>query len=388
MKNSKKAFLIFTCIFLGLVLLVGIVIGTVSIIRDYLSVMSYKGIYLYEGMANYLAASYKYKFMGTLKKLGISCRDEEAFWQSVAEGGMTYADLLKENTERYLKTVLVGSYLFDRNTKLNKDDKAVIERSISEVLDYKAGGDVDKFNEIGAPMGFDFKDFKKAVKLVYKCEMAQSVIFGYDAAALESGMFNAQCEEYFNENYARVRLLIIRTDGELTTDPDTGKQELVPYNSEQRAAALAAIDDIRAKIEDGRMNEDAFIWYITNEYPTDTVNDSAGYYFSASSAYSHNFANQGARSVVRAALAMNVGEYRECELDIGTCFVYKTSLEAGAYSKYTLERFFEDFYINAAPSIYEESLVEYFPDVKVKKRYDPLAVVTLPYNYELGISFN
>ena len=255
------------------------------------------------------------------------------------------------------------------------------------MLEHKAGGDVDAFNEIAEPMGFSYKDFERAAELLYKFEMSQTVIFGYDAVALESGLFDAQCDEYYKENYSRVRLLVIRTDGEWATDPNTGEKILDEYDEEEKAEALAKIQDIREKIADGRMNETAFIWHIQNEYPTDQVNDEKGYYFSASSAYSHNFANEGAISVVRLALSSRVGEYSECELDIGTCFIYKCELEEGAYSSYILERFFEDFYINAAPSIYADSLLDYFSDVKVYDKYDAGKVVTLPYNYQLGVSF-
>lgn len=387
MGKSKKVFLIFTAIFLGAVLLTGIVIGTVSAIKESRSVMSYKGIYMYDGVANYLAASYKYTFKATLTKLGINGADTESFWGRDAGGGKTLGDVLKENTDRYIKSVLVGSYMFDRNTRLTKNDKDVIANSVSQVLEHKAGGDVDTFNEIAEPMGFDFDDFERAAELIYKYEMAQTVIFGYDAAALQTGLFSTQCDEYYRENYSRVRLLIIRTDGEWATDPETGKQVLDEYDDGEKAEALAKIQDIREKIADGRMNEDAFIWHIQNEYPTDQVNDEKGYYFSASSAYSHNFANEGALSVVRLALSSKVGEYSECELDIGTCFIYKCELEEGAYASYVLERFFEDFYVNAAPTIYADSLVEYFDGIKVSDRYDSGAVVTLPYNYQLGVFF-
>lgn len=387
MGKSKKVFLIFTAIFLGAVLLAGIVIGTVSAIKESRSVMSYKGIYMYDGVANYLAASYKYTFKATLTKLGINGADTESFWGRDAGGGKTLGDVLKENTDRYIKSVLVGSYMFDRNTRLTKNDKDVIANSVSQVLEHKAGGDVDTFNEIAEPMGFDFDDFERAAELIYKYEMAQTVIFGYDAAALQTGLFSTQCDKYYRENYSRVRLLIIRTDGEWATDPETGKQVLDEYDDGEKAEVLAKIQDIREKIADGRMNEDAFIWHIQNEYPTDQVNDEKGYYFSASSAYSHNFANEGALSVVRLALSSKVGEYSECELDIGTCFIYKCELEEGAYASYVLERFFEDFYVNAAPTIYADSLVEYFDGIKVSDRYDSGAVITLPYNYQLGVFF-
>ena len=387
MDKSKKVFLIFTVAFLGCVLLVGIIFGTIAIVRNVRSVMRYKGIYLKEGVANYLSASYKYDFMSALQKSGIDCHDSEGFWQSDAGSGKTYGDILVENTEKYIKSVMVGSYLFDKNTKLSKSDKDTIKKAVEEVLEYRAGGDKERFNEIGSTMGFDFKDFEDAAELLYKSQMAETVIFGFEGSALSSGNFTSECEDYFVNNYSRARIMIIRTDGEFVTDIDTGKQVLAPYDEEQKAEALAKIADIRAKIGDGRMDEEAFIWHIQNEYPTDSTNDVEGYYFSASSAYSKNFADQGASEVVKLALSGEIGKFYECELDIGTCFIYKTALQSEAYSKYSISRFFEDFYKNAAPYLYEKSLEVYISDVKVKDKYDRTFVISQPYNLALAVKF-
>ena len=387
MDKSKKVFLIFTAAFLGCVLLVGIILGTIAIVRNTRSVMIYKGVYLEKGVANYLSASYKYDFMSALRKSGVECYDSEDFWQSDAGDGRTYGDILVENTEKYIKSVMVGSYLFDKNTRLTKNDKNSIEKAIDEVLEYRADGDKNRFNEIGEPMGFDFGDFKEATELLYKSQMAETVIFGYEGSSLSSGNFGSECEDYFVNNYSRVRLMIIRTDGELVTDPDTGKEVLAEYDEEQRAETLEKIDDIRAKIADGRMDEEAFLWHIQKEYPTNTVNDTEGYYFSANSAYSINFADQGASEVVKIALSGDVGKFYECELDIGTCFIYKTELQSGAYSRYALSHFFEDFYKNAAPYLYEKSLDVYIGDVKVKDKYDRTFVISQPYNLELAVKF-
>ena len=387
MDKSKKLFLIFTAAFLGCVLLVGIILGTIAIVRNARSVMIYKGIYLKEGVANYLSASYKYDFMSALAKSGVECYDSEDFWQSDADGVKTYGDILVDNTEKYIKSVMVGSYLFDKNTRLTKDDKKVIEKAVNEVLEYRANGDKERFNEIGETMGFDFDDFKEATELLYKSQMAETVIFGYEGSSLSSGNFASECEDYFVNNYSRVRIMIIRTDGELVTDIDTGKEVLAEYDDAQKAQALEKIADIRAKIADGRMDEETFLWHIQNEYPTNSVNDTAGYYFSANSAYSIQFADDGAPEVVKLALSGEIGKFYECELDIGTCFIYKTKLESGAYSRYTISHFFEDFYKNAAPYIYEKSIEVYLADVNVKDKYDKTTVISQPYNLKLAVKF-
>ena len=371
MEKSKKLFLIFTALFLGSVLIVGIVFGTVAIVKNSGSVMKYKGIYLDEGVANYLTASYKNDFINATR-----CPDTEEFWSSIATDGKTYGDLLTEATQHYLATVLVGSYLFDRNSRLTKSDKAVIEKAIDEVVDFRAEGSVECFNEIGAAMGFDFKDFKKAATLLYKYEMAERIIFGYEGASLSKGGFEAECNEYFKNNYSKVRLMIIRTDTDNTSD---------------RHEKIA---DIRLKIADGRMNEEAFIWHVQNEYPTNTPNDTSGYYFSPKSAYSLQFKEEGledgADKIVDTALSMKEGEYAECELAIGICFIYKCELgesENGAYKLSSLERFFEDFYKNATPYVYASAIEVFIPDVSIKEKYDSQYVLSQPRNSLLSVSF-
>ena len=330
MEKSKKVFLIFTAVFLGCVLIIGSVFGTIAIVRNRNAVMKYKGVYLTQGALNYISASYKYDYMSALKKSGVDCADSEAFWQSKSGSGKTYGEILSENTDQYIRSVLIGSYLFDQNTRLTKDDKAAIKRSVAEVLEYRADGDVGRFNEIGEPMGFDYKDFEKAAELLYKSQMAQTVIFGFDGASLSSGGFASECDAHFNSSYSRVKLMIVRTDGVLTTDPETGKQVLDEYDDSERAEALAKIDTLRERIASGQMNEEAFDWHIANEYSTGTVNDTYGYYFSANSSYSVQFTQQSQSDIVRKALTVGIGEYAEAELDIGVCFILRCPLEVGA----------------------------------------------------------
>ena len=392
LERSKRVFIVFSAAFLACILTVGIVFGAIGIAKNNSSVMKYKGIYLKDGVSSYLAASYKYDFMSALTRSGVECYDSPYFWESKSEDGRTWAQVLEENTERYLKRVIIGSYLFDRNTRLNKNDKAVIAKAVDEVLEFRADGSVARFNELAEAMGFTYRDFETAAELMYKYEMAESVIFGYDGSALESGGFTAECNEYLKSAYSHVMLLIIRTDGELITDPVTGKEVVSEYDDTTRAKVEADIERIRQLIAnaesnayDEQMSPEAFAWYV-NEYKTGTVNDTEGYYFSSASSYSLEFA-EDAPEVVRLALSSEVGHYAECELDIGVCFIYKMEPEDNAYSRISLSHFFEDFYVHASSYVYSTSLDVYLPDVTVSDRYDKSRVVSTPYNYELAVKF-
>ena len=391
MGKSKKIFKVFVAAFLGVVLIFGIVLGSVTLVKRNGSVMKYKGVYLKEGVANYISASYKNDFIKALRSEKIPVVDEDSFWQSVAYSGKTYGDLLKEGTEAHLMRVIIGAYLFDRNSSYTKSDKSIVNRAIDEVLDFKADGSEERFNEIGADMGFDFEDFKKAAVLLYKYEMAESLIFGNEGETLSGGSFSAECNDYFKSNYSKVYVMLVRTDGVWEYDDDTKGKVFRGYSEVEKERVLESIADIRAKINDGRMNEDAFLWHIKNDYPTDTPNDTDGYYFSSGSAYTAQFIDEGredgADKIVEYALTMKVGEYRECELTYGTAFIYKSELADDEYSKSSLSRFFEDFYKCAKTYVYLNSVEVFFEDVVKMKKYDYDYVLTQPHNNLLGVSF-
>lgn len=393
-ERSKRVFIIFSAAFLGIVLLVGIIFGAIGIARNNGSVMIYKGIYLKDGVASYLAASFKYDFMSTLKRSGVDCYDSDYFWQSETEDGKTWGEVLADNTEKYIQRVLVGSYLFDKNTRLTKEDKAVIDKAVNEVLEYRADSDVDTFNEMAERMGFTYRDFKKAAELLYKYEMAQTVIFGYDGASLSSGLFSEQCDAYFESAYSRVKLMFVRTEGEYATDPETNEQIYSEFDDDRKAEIQGLIEEIRTLINntendltaDG-MSEDGFDWYVSEKFSDwNPKSNRDGYYFSSDSSYSREFALD-ASEVVKLALSIEEGQYAECEVDIGVCFIYKAELEPKAYEDDGLKHFFEDFYSCAADYVYSESVDVYLSDVKVKERYDKEAIIDIPYNQELSVKF-
>ena len=392
-ERSKRLFKRFICTFLAILLLAGAIFGGIAVVRNYNAVIKYNGIYVNEGVANYLTSSYKYDFMVYVSNTGVECYDSDYFWLSEAEEGKTWGDVLTESAEQYVKKIVVGAYLFDKNTSLSSSDRDVIDQAVDEVLEYKADGDVDKFNEMSDAMGFTFKDFKKAAELLYKAEMAEKVIFGYDGSALSGGDFAPECQEYFETNYSRVKLLFIRTDGELGYDEEVGKVVISEYDETTRDKVVADIEDIRTyiynlqnEIVGEQMTESAFNFYI-NRYPTTSeANDRRGYYFSDSSSYSLEFA-EDAPEIVRLALTMKEGEYAEVELDFGVCFIYKCPVESSAYLSLELTHFFEDFYANASSYIYDISVDSYLSEVTVKDKYDADSVVSRPYNYELSVIF-
>ena len=159
--NKRKIIPIVICVILAIILALGILLGTVMIVKEALAVVSYNGITMDEGVASYLKATYKVKFIeklkGRLAGSGVNVTDTNYFWGLVADGyqDTTYGELLERDVEKYVRSVAVGAYLFDRYSSLNSEARAWISESTDAVLVREAEGSTDKFDELAAPMGFD-----------------------------------------------------------------------------------------------------------------------------------------------------------------------------------------------------------------------------------------
>ena len=170
----RKIIPIVICSLLAAVLILGAAIGVASAIREASSVVSYSGVTVDRGVASYLISTYKSTYISSLRASGIFVTDAPFFWERVAEGyeDTTYGDLLRQECEKYVRSVAVCAYLFDRYSSLNSAAREWIDKNVKEVLEYKAEGSVKKFNELSSEMGFDYDDFREATELLYKAETA------------------------------------------------------------------------------------------------------------------------------------------------------------------------------------------------------------------------
>lgn len=384
--GNKKIIIVFTAVFLGIVLLFGIVFGAIAVSRNSRAVMSYKGVTIDRGVANYLAMMGKYTFMTGLAASGIEAKDNKYFWQSVSDDGRTYGEILATEVDSYIKRVIVGSYLFDKNTKLTKSDKQMIEDATKALLQ-GFGSDKSELNAAARELGFDYSDIKVAAKMIYKYLAAKDVIFGFDASALKGGAFDTECDEFF-ATYAHAKLLFIRTEDHFVTDPDTGEIYNEELNDSEREDIMAEIEQIRDLISgkgDVLMSEDSFNGYIARWAKRDEMNVEGGYYL-ASTAYDTAQLKKVYPEVVEAVYSTPKGTYTEVKTQWGVCFVYRDEPTPRAYVLPSMDRFFTDFYQDAANYLFHRELSAYSEEVKVDDAYSE-EYNNLPYNFNLIIRF-
>ena len=389
--KTKRILIISLSIFLSAVLLFGGVIGIAAVVRTARAVVSYRGVTMDEGVVNYLSATYKMVF---LRDFGIGGQVYSGFWDEASseDSDLTWGDVLRKNTESYIKSIAVRSYLYDRAGSLSAADKATLEEIREEIL--KRVGTVSEFNRLAEPMGFNYSDFKDAAELIYKANRAISAIYGSDGRALASESYYGVCNEYFESSYSRVRLLFIRTETEFSVDEDgnrivgfDGRDELRELTDEEKAERQNDVENIRGAISalasggNRQMSPEYFDTFLS-KYGYYPEYAKSGFYLSPYSAFTKEFGSgeSGLAAVVERSLTMNDGEYGEVECDFGICFIYKLKKTDYAYLDSTLDAFFSDFYARAAENMFSESMAELSLDAKIKDEFYKIDLENLAYN--------
>ncbi len=389
--GSRRPLIIFTAVFLGIVLVFAVVFGTIAIVRNSRAVLKYKNKTMSVGVARYLSASYKYDYLADYEP-GVEKADTPEFWASAAPDGRTYGEILTEKTEKYLKAVLVANYLFDQYTEFTEYHETNVKRHVNEMITYRADGSEEEFNRLASPSGFDIDDYREAMEMVYKYELTKTVIFGYDGDSLQQGEYTAECE-WMLSGYTHVMLYFIRTDVQYVVDPDTGLQTLVELDAAGRNSQLEKIEYVRTLI-DGAVNDGDV--QMTPAYFAQEALGELEFYGSGETAVHYYFregvdftewymmaegdvdAGNGTR-IVNTALSMQVGEYAEVETDFGVCFIYRDNVESGAYLNSSYEDFFSDFYSKLSAEIYIRELDKYIADVEKRNKFSDIDIIGTPY---------
>ena len=381
-KGKNKALLIFTVSFLALVLIFGIVLGSIAIAKNAGAVVAYEGVTMDEKVASFFLSRFKVEYISSLLASGVSDADDtEEFWSSEYKNGQTHGARYVDFAKKYLKEVVVAAYLFDRYSSLTSSDKEKIADTVSEVLTYHADGDENTFDSRAETFGFDYDSFVDAAELLYKSNRAFTVIYGSDGAKIAAD--SVACSDYLNE-YSHVKLLFVRTEEKLTTDVH-GDEVTVPLDEEEKAERRRRLAEIREAIyawennTDGQMTPQSFEYYLDKYGEGDSSMDAIGYYFHKNAAATKEMAEE-MPDLVNAALTMELDAFREVPVSIGVCFVYKYECTDGAYANDDLDIWFSDFYSHAAVNMYIKSINSLVPDAQIKERIEEIDILAIPEN--------
>ena len=112
--KTNRILTIFIAAFVGMALILGIILGAVSIVKKNKAAVIYESVLMGKEEASFFATYYKMRYMSILSASGVSgVEDTQAFWNRLsAEENKTYGELLKEGAEEYIRQITVANYLF------------------------------------------------------------------------------------------------------------------------------------------------------------------------------------------------------------------------------------------------------------------------------------
>lgn len=396
-KNKKFPVILLSAV-LAVALIFGGVFGTIAAVRNSRAVMKYNGLTADEGTCHYLASVAKTEYLSQLARSGVAFVDEPVFYAKTAASGKTYGEELAAYVETYIRETLVCASLFDKYSRMTKSDREKLDGAIAEVLDYRADGSIDSFNENTEAMGFDYKAFRKGAELTYKAAHAMTVIYGSGGSNMRN--FPDDCDTFLSEHYVHVQLLYIRTETKFETDgagnrvsDGEGHDKTVALTAAEKqerqddiAAIDAAIETYRTGVGTLSITPQMFGLYVNKYDDGDDTAHTYGYYFAEDSAYTAEF-SEAFPEIVSEVGKTQMNEYRKVTLPDAVCYIYRYEADSGDYAVESLSGMFANFYALAANAVHEKTMTTLLPEVTVTDKYDAGFAIPVPYNKDFYLRF-
>ncbi len=404
LKNHKKLVLAVSGL-LALVLLLLAVLGTVSLVRSSRAVYSYKGQTVGMGEYAYFASVYKNSFMRECIQRGVlDVADTAFFWgRRDTELDKTYGELYLSELDDYVRSLLVAADLYDSSVGMTRKDKKELSATLDAVLADRADGDKDAFNQETEQYGFTYDDFCDAALLQYKRARLLSVISS-GAKDTVSTMTDI-CDAFFEEQYAHVKLLFIRTEsvfcydeeGNRLTDEDTGRDLTRPLSDDERQERetdIRALTDAIANLDAGEENSinsvmfDLYMEKYKNDADPDYIE--TGYYFANGEPYTAQM-KEKLDDIVNNSLQIEKETYRAVTIEsddfVGVCVIYRMANIQGAYASDELSAMFTAFYSGAAQYYVLQNVSEELSFVKEGRKFGQISPLEIPRNYYYTTGF-
>lgn len=395
-KKGHRLPLLFSAIFVALLTGFGAIFGTIALVRSARAVYRCGRQSVGSGTYAVLAATAKQNYLIRLRQSGVQAQDLPSFWQSEAAQGKTYGARLAQETDTYVRQVLAGAALFDGASRMSDAEKTRVSQAIQDVLTYQADASTTRFNELAAPMGFTYENFKEAATLLYKAAQAKTALYGDDGAKLQNEVSIANA--FAQKKYAHVQLLFIRTEDEFVTDEQGNRVKdqdgndllvsLTPQERQQRSQRIETIRSAIRAIEEGasvQMSPLMFRTYLSQWGEGDASRNEGGYYFSAGAKYTKEFASQ-LPAVVQTAMEMGIATFAEAACSFGVCFLYRTEVATADYAATENADFFSDFYSLLATDCFSDALQLTMKDAAPTGKALP-DLIALPPNDRFRIRF-
>ncbi len=251
--------------------------------------------------------------------------DNQAFWTGEIAEGVTVGSLLENIALSNIMTNAVCLKLFDDyGLQLTNDMLNSVDQTIDTMI--QSAGSKASLNSALSAFGVNTTILKEIYIAEMKINMLNAYLFGDNGP---KAITDAEMKAYYEENYYRVKHLLVRTDvnyvkdenGEYVADESTGTVKTVELTDAEKEAKIALAKDLQARLASGEEFDT-----LLKEYTEDTnmIAYEDGYYIHSGSTFLP-------QDIITAVPEMKVGEFRMIESDIGYHIIRRYDLKTDAY---------------------------------------------------------
>ena len=372
-------------------LIFGIVFGVLAAVRREAAIAEFSGVTIDKPTASYFTSFYKYRYIAELRAANIEAYDSIDFWATVDAEGVSYGSRLILGVRNFISDILVANYYFDRYGNLDAEDKKMLDGLYESVMSRFTAEQLEK---VLSGVSTNERSIKRAIEMYYKAVCAKTEIYGTGGATLMG--YPDECDRYLNE-YSRVKLLFIRTKDTYAIDDNGNRiiengeylmRELYDYELAERAELMAELDCIiEGNDPNIKIAEDYFEQKIKDHGEGEDDKTDGGYYFAPNADYTKAFAEDVSTDIVKTALEMQLDECRKVDIGFAVCYIYKCSVESGAYADTSEEGFFADFYSDAADFLFAEMLEDMREDTVFYGKLTEEDIIEISYDSDLYVRF-
>ncbi len=317
-------------------------------------VLELDGHEITEGMYSY--------WMHTLKEYYLNrysdVTDDPEYWAQENQTGMTNGEYLEKRIKTNINFYLIGMVLFDElDLSLSDETKTAINDAINDqIAHYESRSAYAK--ALKEEYGMTVSDIKAAFtaeeEYLKVCEYLYDDINGKETASSQ------ELEEYYQENYVRVKYVmflknvkyVYNDDGTRQTD-STGRYLTKELTEEEKEKVTENAQNVYTEALGGKDMNELMETYM-KEFGFDLSTTPNGFYISANDYVTHT------ATVTSAALEMEEDEIRFCEDDDCYYVVKKFNLPEKGYTSTTDSGQFKN-------------LVSYVNNKKLEAKFSELA---------------
>ena len=288
-------------------------------------VMSFENYKVTEDMYRYWMINWKDYYVNNYSDV----EDSDEFWQGENIQGGTNEQYLTEQIEQRIQYYLVAQALFEKyKLKLTSQEKDAVKQDIDEQIEYF--GSRSAFNShLHDKYGIDVN----VLEDVYVWEAKYNTVYKH-LFDVENGIMtstDAEIDEYYKDNYARVKYVmffkavkyVYDDNGKKLTDAN-GNYKFEDLSEQQQTEVAKKVQKLFEEIKGGA-DIDPHVEKLMPEFGFDVAKYPNGFYITADEYSLHTAA------VTSAALEMEVNEVRLAESEDCFFIIKKLDLVDKAY---------------------------------------------------------